>query len=193
MNNSQQKKNTRITVFILASLVLLLLPIWITLQDMLTRLVMNIGWYKNIQNVIVPIELRIVGGILAWLGFQIEIGPSYIGWLNTAGNKEVVYIIWNCVGWQSLVFLICSFFTGLAGNYTLVSKIETLIIGVLGTYIMNLIRLVVLFLVYIWVGRNLGIVFHDYFSNILTLLWLFFFWWFSYRYVLEEKRGNLNN
>jgi len=33
------------------------------------------------------------------------------------------------------------------------------------------------------------VVYHDYLAAITTVIWLFFFWWFSYSFVLEEK-GN---
>ena len=28
---------------------------------------------------------------------------------------------------------------------------------------------------------------HDYFAALTTIIWLIFFWWFAYKYVLEEK------
>jgi len=40
--------------------------------------------------------------------------------------------------------------------------------------------------IYFWFGRQVGIVFHDYFSNLMTIAWLFVFWWFSYTHVLLE-------
>ena len=32
---------------------------------------------------------------------------------------------------------------------------------------------------------------HDYLAAFLTLLWLIFFWWFSYSFILEEKPDKL--
>jgi len=83
--------------------------------------------------------------------------------------------------------------TGLSGRYTLSSKGETLAIGILGTYLINVFRLVLVVVVYFNAGRPFGIIFHDYFSNILTLGWLFFFWWFSYSYVLQQKISGVQN
>ena len=182
-----QSKRTLTRVLILAVLVLAVLPFWTSLQDLLTRYIMKIELYKSIQNVIVPYELGIVGTLLTVLGLPVRIGNAYIEWTKTSGGSEVVYLAWNCIGWQSLVLFVITLLTGLSGRHTLTSKLETLAVGVLGTYLVNIFRLVLVVVVYFSVGRSFGIIFHDYFSNLLTLGWLFIFWWFSYRYVLEQR------
>ncbi|OGM15648.1 hypothetical protein A2V56_01995 [Candidatus Woesebacteria bacterium RBG_19FT_COMBO_42_9] len=182
-----QSKRTLTRVLILAVLVLAVLPFWTSLQDLLTRYIMKIELYKSIQNVIVPYELGIVGTLLTVLGLPVRIGNAYIEWTKTSGGSEVVYLAWNCIGWQSLVLFVITLLTGLSGRHTLTSKLETLAVGVLGTYLVNIFRLVLVIVVYFSVGRSFGIIFHDYFSNLLTLGWLFIFWWFSYRYVLEQR------
>lgn len=183
-----QSKRTLTGVLTLVVLVLIILPFWSTFQDALTRLIMSIGLYKSLQNVIVPYELRIIGSILTLFQFPVRVGQAYIEWTKASGGNEVIYLAWNCVGWQTLVLLGITLITGLSGRHTLASKAETLAIGILGTYLVNIFRLALVVVVYFIVGRPFGIIFHDYFSNLLTLSWLFFFWWFAYRYVLEEKQ-----
>lgn len=173
-------------VLILLVLVLVILPFWTSFQDLLTRFVMRIGWYRALQDLVVPYELRVIGTLLSLLGFPIRVGKAYIEWTKASGGSEVIYLAWNCVGWQTLVLFIITLFTGLSGRHTRLSKLETLTIGILGTYLLNMLRLALVVVVYFWVGRPFGVVFHDYFSSLLTLAWLFFFWWFSYRFVLEE-------
>lgn len=182
-----QSKRTLLYVLVLATLVLATLPFWTSFQDVLTRLVMRIGWYKAIQDVIVPYELSVVGTLLRLIGVPVRVGNAYFEWTKSNGSNEAVFMIWNCVGWQTLVLFIITLLTGLSGKHTLTSKLETLAIGILGTYLINIGRLTLVVLVYYLIGRSLGTVFHDYFSNILTLVWLFWFWWFSFKYVLEEK------
>jgi len=47
--------------------------------------------------------------------------------------------------------------------------------------------LIVLFLAY---SRPLfAVVYHDYLAAVVTILWLLAFWWFSYSFVLEEKKA----
>lgn len=186
-----QSKRTLTEVLTLVVLVLIILPFWTSFQDLLTRLVMNLGWYRSLQQVIVPYELRIVGTLLTLLQFPVRVGNAYIEWTKASGGNEVIYLAWNCVGWQTLVLFAITLITGLSGNHTKTSKFETLAIGILGTYLINVLRLVLVVVVYFVVGRPLGIVFHDYFSNLLTLAWLFFFWWFSYSYILEPKKPDI--
>lgn len=183
-----QSKRTLSTVLILVVLVLVALPFWTSFQDLLTRFVMRVGWYKALQDWIVPYELRVIGTILALVGFPIRVGQAYIEWTKTSGGNEVIYLAWNCVGWQTLVLFVITLFTGLSGHYTILSKAETLAIGILGTYLINMFRLALVVAVYFFAGRPFGIVFHDYFSNLLTLGWLFLFWWFAHGFVLESKQ-----
>lgn len=189
----RQSKRTLSTVLILLVLILVFLPFWTSFQDLLTRLVMRVGWYRALQDWIVPYELRVVGTILTLVGFPIRVGRAYIEWTKASGGNEVIYLAWNCVGWQTLVLFMVTLFTGLSGRHTIVSKFETLLIGILGTYLINMFRLVFVVVVYFLVGRPFGIVFHDYFSNLLTLGWLFGFWWFSYAFVLDEKGSRLGS
>ncbi|MCK4588321.1 exosortase/archaeosortase family protein [Candidatus Woesebacteria bacterium] len=184
----KQSKRTLRNVLILAVLVLITLPFWTSLQSLLTQVVMSIGWYRNLQDLIVPHELRVTGTLLTLFKFPIRVGNSFIEWDKAAGGREVIYLAWNCVGWQTLVLFGITLITGLSGKHTLFSKLETLVIGILGTYIVNTLRLVLVVIVYFAVGRPLGIVFHDYFSNLLTIGWLLLFWRFSYSFVLEEKQ-----
>lgn len=174
-------------LFILLALILAFLPLWTSLQDLLTRFVMNVGWYRGLQDLVVPYELKTVGSLLILAGLPIRVGAAYIEWTKSSGGNEVIYLVWNCVGWQTVVLFGVTLVTGLSGNHTRTSKLQALLIGILGTYLINIFRIALIVLVYFWVGRPFGIVFHDYFSNLLTISWLLFYWWFAYRFVLEEK------
>lgn len=98
---------------------------------------------------------------------------------------------WNCLGWQSLLLLVITLLSGLLGrNYTFWSKVETVAIGVLGTFLVNLFRLTFIVLLYNFATPIYFYVYHDYLAAIVTVIWLCFFWWFSYKFVLEEKSKN---
>ncbi len=179
--------DTRITVFILFSVMLLVLPFWTSFQDLLTRLVMNIGWYRYLQEIVVPYELRVVGTLLTFAGLPLRVGKAYVEWTAQGGENVALYLIWNRVGWQTVVLLFVTFISGLSGKHTLSSKLETFGIGLLGTYLVNIVRIILVILVYFFGGRPLGSIFHDYFSGVITFVWLLFFWWFVYGFVLEER------
>ena len=181
----EQKKQFKYLLAILA-LILLLMPLLTTMNDVLTRVVMRLDYYRYIQDYIIPWEIRMVAVIIAPLGLNPVISGEY---LKLGGiNGLLLEIAWNCVGWQSLLFFIITAFIGLQGDqYSWVSKIKALLIGVLGTLIINLLRITGVALIAYYLGQNVAMVLHDYGSTLLIIIWLFFFWWFSYSFVLESK------
>ena len=52
------------TVFFLMAVVLMVMPLVASFNDVLTRIVIGLDYYKVIQNVIVPWEVRMVGVLL---------------------------------------------------------------------------------------------------------------------------------
>src|SRR3989338_1915779 len=94
---------------------------------------------------------------------------------------------WNCLGWQSAVLLLASFLTGFQGKFSKISRFEVILIGVLGTYLINFLRLFIVGFFAVFVGSRAVGIFHDWFSLNFVLIWFFVFWWFSYSFVLETK------
>lgn len=131
-----------------------------------------------------------VGVILLPFGFKPAILGEYLA-ITRGGNPFLIEIVWNCIGWQSLLFFIMTAFVGLQGDkYSNLSKFKALMIGFLGTFLVNLFRIAIVALIAYYLGQNVAIIFHDYGSTLVTLGWLFFFWWFSYSFVLETKNAN---
>lgn len=180
------QKQTFVNIFLILVLVLLAMPFMTTFNDVLTRIVMRLDVYKVIQDYVVPWEVRMVGVILWPFGFQ----PSVVGEYLAIGKSEpfLIEIAWNCIGWQSLLFFIITTFVGLQGDrYTNFSKGKALVIGLLGTFLVNLGRIAVVAVVAYYFGQNIAIIFHDYGSTLVVIVWLFAFWYFSYSFVLESK------
>ena len=113
-------------------------------------------------------------------------GTAYVEWTKPSGGNEVVYLIWNCLGWQSLLFVLISLIIGLQGKFSKLSIIHVIVIGITGTFLLNILRITVVSLLGAYLSSIFRVVFHDYLAGFLTLVWLFIFWWFSYKYVLEE-------
>ncbi len=185
------QKQTFTTIFIVLALVLLLMPFITTFNDLLTRAVMSLKGYRFIREVLVPWEVRMVGVILFPFGFKPAIFGEYLA-VQKGETPFLVEIVWNCIGWQSLLFFVITALVGLQGDqYTNFSKLKALIIGLLGTFLVNLFRIATVTLVAYYLGQNVALIFHDYGSTLSVLAWLFFFWWFSYAYVLEERRRSV--
>lgn len=107
---------------------------------------------------------------------------------NVIGKS--IIISWNCIGWQSLILLLITLITGLQGPYYWGSKLHTIIIGVLGTFWVNIMRITVVVLIAQYVNTMWAMIFHDYFSTFITVIWLLFFWWFAYAFVLIRERNS---
>lgn len=186
-------KRTFKLIFLFTTILLLVLPAITTFNELLTSLVMRIEVYRYIQNLIVPLQARMITVVVRLFGISasatatgVLIGAS----TNTVGNQ--VTIAWNCIGWQSFILFAITLATGLQGPYTLVSRFQTIAIGILGTFLVNITRISLVVLVAHYISRPAGVIFHDYFSTAMTVSWLFLFWWFAFAYVLEKPKSTIN-
>lgn len=185
-----EQKNTFKLLLAVLAVMLVTLPFVTTFNSVLTGLIERVGLYRTIQEVIVPFESRLVVTIIRFLDIPAFLAP--------AGEKASFYFIkgqeafpvqlqWNCLGWQSLLLLFLSFAVGLLGNFTRISKLECVLIGLLGTFLINIFRMVFITVGIYYVNTVFALLIHDYFAALTTIAWLFGFWWFSYSFVLEEK------
>ncbi len=177
-----EKKNLPISViFILAAVFLMILPFITTFNQFLTNFLMEFKVYAAIQNLIVPYEARVVAGILRLLPLSAAPTPKGV-WVG----GTFLSIEWNCIGWQSIVFLAASFLTGFSGRFTNYSRFQVAIIGLLGVYLVNILRLMIVAVFAAFLNPFIAVIFHDFFVTLIVVAWFFGFWFFSYSYVLEE-------
>lgn len=178
-------------IFLVTVIILSVLPLILTFSSILTSIFENMRWYKFLENYIVPFESRLVVLLIKFVGItgQIASNKDYsLVLLKEGGNIIPVKLEWNCLGWQSLILLGLTLIMGLRGKYSLISKLDTLIIGFLGTFVINIFRITFIVTLAFYWNSFAAFVIHDYFAALVTLVWLIFFWWFSYSYVLELKR-----
>jgi len=174
------------TLFLVLVIMLMFLPFITTFNEFLTRILLTLSWYRWIQNLVVPFEIRTILYVTHIFHFQTMGSDTAISIMKDGGWHKVI-ISWNCIGWQSLIILILTLITGLQGDFNKVSKMEVIIIGVLGTFLVNILRITSVLVIFKFFGYLPAMIFHDYFANIAIIAWFFLFWWFSYAYVLEEK------
>jgi len=176
------EKSTFLTLYLIAAVILLMLPFFTTFNEFLTKIIEKSALYQPIQDHIVPFFAKMIGSLL------IPFGVKFTAYLDGMMiNGVPMRMTWNCLGWQSLVLILITFLTGLTGNYTKFSKLECIMIGILGTFLINIFRITFTSLLAAYWGRLFAIVFHDYFATFITLIWLFVFWWFSYAFVLRSS------
>ncbi len=180
------KKETFKNIFLVLTVILVILPFLTTFSEQLTGLIQKTPLYLLIQNYIVPAEIRIVALLLNLMKIPVGFSATQL-----AVNGQPLGVTWNCLGWQSVLFLSVSFFTGLQGQFKLSSKFEAIAIGILGTFWINILRITSISILGGYFPSVFAIVFHDYFATLVTAAWLFFFWWFAYSFVLEPKQIKL--
>lgn len=179
-----REKRTFALIFAILAILLAILPFLVTFNETLTHLVEKLRLYTWVQEQVVPVEVKMVGVLVRPLGINYVALPG-----GMRVNGLYAQMTWNCIGWQSLLLLGITLVAGLrGGSYTLGSKIEMILIGLLGTFLVNLFRLAFIIILLAYLRPLFAIIYHDYLAAIVTILWLFGFWWFGYSYVLEESR-----
>jgi len=176
-------------LFFITTLVLLSLPLFTTFNEILTKVVEATGFYELLTRYIVPFETRAVSVILMPFGIDARPTLSNLFIKRVDGTTTSIFFSWNCLGWQSVVLLAITFITGLSGNHKLTDKIETIILGISGTFLINLVRISFVVIVAYYFGQLTATIVHDYGGTLFTMGWFFFYWWFSYVYILGEKSG----
>ncbi len=176
------QKKVFATLLIFFVLNLIFLPFLVTFNDFLTKVVEGVHAYSLLQQYLVPIEVKMVVVLLS--PFHIRLAASTTGVIV---NGLYAGITWNCIGWQSLLLFCLSLIVGLRISYTKQSMGEAIAIGLVGTFLINLLRMAFTVLLLAYSQPLFAVIFHDYLAAGVTIGWLFVFWWFAYGFVLETK------
>ena len=169
-------------VVILAALLLMTLPFVSSFNSFLTELFLKWEAYRILENWVVPYEAKLLAGILNVLGLGTKAVDRGV-WVEGA----FLEIQWNCLGWQSAVLLLASFLGGFQGKFSWTSRLEVVLIGFFGTFLINFTRLSAVAVMAVKINTGVAIFFHDYLALMMVILWFVVFWWFSYTFVLEER------
>lgn len=179
-------------IFIFIAIVLTVLPTVVTFSAMITSLFNHMQWYVLLQKYVVPFESRLVAVMIKPIGITALI-PSDTTSVSLLLKKPHDYVPivleWNCLGWQSMLLLLITLATGLRGKYSFVSKCEVILFGILGTFLINIFRMAFIVIVAFYWNSFAVFIVHDYFATFIALLWMIFYWWFAYRFILEEKKA----
>ncbi len=171
------------TLVAMTCALLMVLPLVTTFDDLLTSWALQLGANNPLQW-IVPVEARMVVGLLGVVGIHAAASGSHIVIWDTGGAMHTLFISWNCIGWQSLVLLGISFLSGLRGQQSMEARLQVVLIGVTGTMLLNLVRVAAVAAIAATIGQTPAILFHDYGGTILVVGWLFAFWVFAQRWIL---------
>ena len=189
----QDRDALNMTLIAITCALLMLLPFVTTFDDLLTSWALALGANNPLQG-IVPIEARMVVGLLGVVGVHAAASGSHLVIWDSAGSLHTLFISWNCIGWQSLILLGVSFLSGLRGQQSLEARVQVVLIGVAGTMLLNLTRVAAVAVIAATLGQTQALLFHDYGGTIIVVVWLFAFWIFVQRFILvapltEEFEG----
>lgn len=172
-------------ILMIAAVILMVMPFWGTVNEFMTAVLIKTRLEVLLERFIVPYEARVMAGVLSLFPINAHAVAKGV-WVNGL----FIELQWNCLGWQSVVVLAATYFTGMKQNFSRISRFEAMLIGILGTYLINFFRLTLVGIFATFSGSLAAIIFHDYFSLVLTIVWFLFFWWFAYSFVLEEQKSN---
>ncbi|MGA7910473.1 MAG: hypothetical protein WB682_13090 [Candidatus Dormiibacterota bacterium] len=181
---TRDSERVNMTLIALACALLMLLPLVTTFNDLLTTWAMGLGANNPLQE-IVPVEARMVVALVGLLGIHAAASGSYLVVWDGSGVMHTLYISWNCIGWQSLVLFGISLVSGLRGGHSTEARIQVVSIGVAGTMLLNLLRVAAVAAIAATIGVTPAILFHDYGGTLLVIGFLFAFWLFVQRWILE--------
>jgi len=184
------QKQTFKNIFAGFAIILALLPVFAALNSFLTEGLNQAGWWRPIQEFIVPWQARMVAAAISPFGIDSRVTPGSAlsaFYMIKGGAAIPVDLSWNCLGWQSGLLLIVSLFAGLRGKFSNISRIKCMMLGLTGTLLLNIFRMSIIAIGIYYVNSLAAQIIHDYFAALLTLIWLIFFWYFSYSFVLEAK------
>ena len=185
------RRDSNLTIIAMACALLMLLPLVTTFDEMLTSWAMLLGAANPLQ-AIVPTEARMVVSLLSVLGVHAAASGSHLVVWDATGSMHVLFISWNCIGWQSLVLFAVSLISGLRGGHSLEARLQVVCIGIAGTMLLNLMRVAAVAWLAAAVGVAPAVLFHDYGGTVLFVGFLFGFWAFAQRWVLTPAES-LNN
>lgn len=175
------KQISIILVFILMSL-----PLFTTFNEILTKVVEKSGSYAWLTTNVVPFQTRAVSVVMGVFGIDSVPTTTSLFFSNDMG-KTNIYFSWNCLGWQSAIMLLLTLITGLQGKGKVQEKLFVVVLGICGTYLINIIRISVVVLVAYQFGQLPATIVHDYGGTLFTVGWFLVFWWLSYNYILSSS------
>jgi exosortase/archaeosortase family protein len=182
-----QSRTTPVFAMLLAltAVALMVLPFVSTFDDLLTVIGMRLSIAAPLQS-IVPAEVHVTVFMLGLLGIHAGAAGNQLVVWNSSGAPQTLFISWNCVGWQSLILLGLSLMVGLRGPMALTTRLELIVLGVVGTVLVNIARITVVCLLAALAGYLPAVLFHDYGGTLLLVGWLFAFWLLTYRWLVPD-------
>lgn len=166
-----------------AALLLLAMPLVATFDDLLAVGIMHVRLIGPLDAV-APMEARLAAGLLRGVGIAAAVSGPLLLMPGPGGSTVTLWITWNCVGWQSVVLFGFSLLAGLRGGLGWEARTQVVVTGLIGTVLVNVLRIAVVGIVAAAFGSPPAILLHDYGGTLLVVTWLLAFWAGADRWIL---------
>jgi thaumarchaeosortase len=115
--------------------------------------------------------LNLMGYKTVFLPYQVQGTP--VLYVSGSSGSVGFGIGWPCAGVQSLFIYTCVILLFLKKSaIPMIQKIIYFIIGAIGTYIVNILRIVSIYVIAINQGSSAAQVFHDYYGELYSITWI---------------------
>lgn len=126
----------------------------------------------------VPFTASLAAQVLNWMGYTTSFLPyqmqgTPVLYVSGSSGSVGFGIGWPCAGVQSLFIYTCVILLFLKKSaIPLIQKIIYFIIGAIGTYTVNILRIVSIYIIAINQGNSAAQVFHDYYGELYSITWI---------------------
>ena len=133
----------------------------------------------------------VMAGAMNALGVSAGVSGTQVYMLLANGMPAILDVSSDCTGLQGiLAFGLLSTMALLDLKPRMSRLIPVFVIGFVGAFLINIVRLFVVFLAFEYLGPDVGGTVHVYFGYLIFIFWVLAFWAIAFRY-LGPPRGSL--
>jgi exosortase/archaeosortase family protein len=149
------------------------------------------GLAPTLSPFLIPFFMRVIDSSLRILGFSIITNYStHVMTLQTWRGPIAAVFNWGCIGvYSTLVFIIILVVILFEEKNTLRTKIIWAAIGILGTNVVNGIRVLTIFLTDYAYGTEVGAQIHYFIGYVLFITWLAIFFFLMSKILPRKETG----
>lgn len=189
-------------LFFIFLIIILIIPLWVS------AILGGGGSGISSQGVLVTIFLSLpLGGILSLLGIDNIVNGPVLSFKMQSGEWGSIGIAASCAGIYSLGIFLSAYVAFILSEFSRFNRriVYLLIVGVILTYLANLLRMTIIVLAgyYNGMGNPLDpkpftlLWTHEYAGEIIFICWVALFWWLAFRYLvdyeLNEQKEKIKN
>ena len=179
-------------VFFAFLILILIIPLWI-----IGNLSGNIEDLTSQRDAVYLLLTAPLSVILSMLGIQNSADGLYLSFIAADGSQLSIGIAASCAGIYSFGIFLAAFLAFVLSEFTVFTRriAVLLVIGVLFTYVANLLRMTIVVLAGYYNGMGTQgdpepftlLWTHAYIGEIIFVCWVALFWWIAFKYFAPDE------